>query len=798
MISNYLKTSLRNMLRNKSFSIINISGLTIGLVTFLAISLYVIDEFSYDRFHENKDRIYRAVINADFDGKTEKWGGAPNLLAPTSMKEIPEVEKATRVFHHNFGDLGFISTGEEKFSEPLLYFADPEIFTVFTIPLLKGNPAKVIDRPGTVVLSQTAARKYFGDTDPIGKTLTVDNSILLEVTGIYKDFPSNSFLKCQLIASFSSNWFGLEKNQSWGNASFDTFFLLHNGIPQKAVDQKIEAMLDKNIPKSDRWFTIALQPLTDIRLHSGDLNASFDRREYGDMNQVKVLTALALIVLLIASINYMNLTTAQSQRRNKEVGIAKTLGATHYQLKWKFYFEASMYVFLSMIASIIVFTVILPLFNSLSGKNITMEHFTSFPFLLAFIAIWFLLTLISGFYPAMYLSSFSPISTLQKTANSSGQATLRKGLVVMQFSASIILIICSIVFYKQMDFIRNQKLGYQPEQVIAIMVSGAKDRDQVISVKTAYESLSDVTKVARSQSFPGMGTSMRNIVRDASDNHGSSMLTMRATSDVLDVLNIKLIAGKTLPETKGPKDTTIQVVINKATADYLLQSPEDLIGKRVQIQGFSDTPTEVVGVTEDFHYNSLHQKITPFSFHNAPSEGLTYLLVKVSTNDLTSTIKQLESVYKKIIPSAFEYSFVDEHLAALYQSEQTLSRVVLLFASLAILIACLGLYALAAFTAEQRVKEIGIRKVLGASVPHLVGLLSKDFMKLVLIAFLIGTPASYYIMQQWLEGFAYKTTMDISIFIIAGIVTAAIAWFTVSFESIRTASTNPVNSLRSE
>jgi putative ABC transport system permease protein len=799
MIFNYLKISFRSMLRHKSFSIINIAGLTIGLVTFLAISLYVVDEFSYDQFHTNKDRIYRAVIHADFDGQVHTWGGAPNLLAPVAMKEIPEVEKATRVFHHNFGDLGFISTDTEKFSETQLFFADQEIFDVFTIPFVKGNSAKALDRPGTVVISESAAKKYFGEHDPVGKTLTVNNSTVLEVTGVYKDFPSNSFLQCQLIASFASNWFGLEKNQSWGNASFDTYFLLHEGTSKENVQQKVVDMLGKNIPKEDQWFTIALQPLTDIRLGSGELNSTFDRRVYGDLNQVKILSALALIIILIAAVNYMNLTTAQSQRRNKEVGISKTLGASHFHLKGKFYFEAMMFVLVSMLLSIAIFSLLLPFYNSLSGKTITMEFVGSLWFWIGFISVWMTLTFLSGFYPAMYLSSFSPKMALQNTNHSGGQATIRKGLVVLQFSASIILIICSIVFYKQMNFIRNKKLGFNSEQVIAVMVSGAKDRDQVAAVKTAFESLSDVVNVSRSQSYPGMGTSMRTILKEGSnDQQGASLLTMRASSETLDVLSIKLLAGKTLPETKEPGDTTVQVVVNKATADYLMTTPENLIGRKVLIQGFGNGPIEVVGVTEDFHYNSLHQKISPFCIHNAPTESLTYLLVKVNTSDLPRTLTHMENTFKKIIQSAFEYTFLDDHLAAMYKSEQTLSRVVLLFSSLAIFIACLGLYALASYTAEQRVKEIGIRKVLGATVLHLVGLLSKDFMKLVLIAFLIGVPAGYYLMNRWLESFAYKITIDVSIFIIAAVVTAAIAWFTVSFESVRTATSNPVNSLRSE
>ncbi len=797
MLRNNLKIILRTLVRNKTFSLINILGLSIGLLTFLAISLYVVDELSFDRFHEKKDRIYRAIISATWDGQTMKWGGSPNKLGPTAAKEIPEVEKTARVFHHNFGDIGFISTETEKFSENKLFFADPEIFDVFTIPLIKGNSEKALDRAGTIILSESAAKKYFGNSDPIGKTLSVDNALNLEVTGIYKDFPSNSFLQCQLIASFSSNWFGKEQNQNWGNASFDTYFLMHEGVSVQTGNKKIADLLDHNIPKADRWFTIALQPLLDIRLHSGDLTASIDSREYGDYKQVKILIGLALIILLIAAVNYMNLTTAQSQRRNKEVGVSKTLGATYGQLNRKFYFEASVFVLLSLLISFTFFTVALPLFNEISGKNISIDFINQGWFWISFGTLWVLLTFISGVYPAFYLSSFSPKLALQRTAGSGKQASIRKGLVVFQFSVSIILIICSLIFYKQMNFIRDKKLGYQPEQVIAVMVSGTKDLDQITAVKTEFESLAEVKKVTRSQSYPGIGTSSRNIVREGETDKGAGILTTRATSEVLDVLGIKLLAGKTLSENKDPKDTVVQVVINKATADYLLLSPEEVIGKRVNIQGF-DGPTVVVGVTEDFHFASLHQKIGPYCFHNAKNEGYTYLLVKVDAKDLAGTVKHLEDIYKKIVPSAFEYSFLDQQMAKLYQTEERLSNIVLLFAGLAVFIACLGLYALASFTAEQRIKEIGVRKVLGASVLQIVNMLSKEFIMLVLIAFAIGIPVGYYLMNNWLEGFEYRTNLDFIVFIVAGAGAIIIAWATVSFESFKAARRNPVDSLKSE
>lgn len=795
MLLNYLKIALRTMLRYKSFSIINVVGLTLGLTAFLGISLYVADEMSYDNFHVNKDRIYRGVSTFGSGNESRKMGSTPNKLATTAVKEIPEVEKAARYFHHNFGDLAFISRDTENFSEPNLFYADPELFDILTFSFVKGN-ATELAKPGVVVISQTAAQKYFGESDPMGQTLMVDGNLQLEVTGVYKDLPSNSSLSPALIASFSSNWFGQERTQSWSNASFDSFFLLHEGVSQQAAEEKITAMVERNVPADQRRSTITLQPLLDIRLHSGDFDPS-DRRQYGDLKQVKILTALASIILIIAAVNYMNLSTAQSQRRNKEVGITKTLGATFFQLTRRFYIEASVFVLVSLLVSLALFSILLPTFNQLSGKAITMSFASSGVFWIGFAAVWFVLTLMAGLYPALYLSSFSPKLALQKLTPSGGQAFIRKGLVVFQFSISIILIICSVVFYKQMMYIRDKKLGYEPEQVLAITTAPAKDRDQVLAVKTAYEGLTDVVQVARSQSYPGNYASGRAIYKPG-DEEGTPIQTVRATHEALGVLNIKLLAGTTLPETKDPADTTTQLVVNRATVDYLGLTPEQAIGQRVSVMGFGQV-TEIVGVVENFHFNSLHQAIKPFCFHNTnQSEPLRYLLVKVNTGNLTATLKQLENTYQKNINASFEYLFLDEHLNTLYRSEQNLSKVVLVFAGLAIFVACLGLYALAAFTTEQRTKEIGIRKVLGASVTNVISLLSRDFMTLVLIAFVIGIPAGYYMMDKWLQAFAYRTDITVVVFIAAGLISMLIAGATVSVESLRAARTNPVKSLRSE
>jgi len=793
MIINYLKIALRNFQRNKVFSLINILGLTFGLIAVLGISLYVVDEFSYDRFHEKRHRIYRAIINAEFDGQSVSWGAVPNKLGPAAAGVIPEVEEATRIFHHSFGDIAFISTDKDQFSETKLFYADPQIFNVFTIPLIRGTEDQVLQRPETVILSETSARRYFGEENPIGKTLLVDNVRRYEVTGVFKDFPPNSFLKCELIASFASIGFGKPENQNWGNASFDTFFLLNEGAQPQTVDKKMAELLEREIPQEDRWFTISLQPLLDIRLHSAALTSSIDRREYGDYAQVKILIALALVILIIAAANYMNLTTAQAQRRNKEVGVSKTLGATFADLNAKFYFEASVFVLISMAISVVVFLAALPLFNDISGKAISASFISQSWFWLSFTGLWVLLTLIAGCYPAFYLSSFSPKSALLNTSHAGGQSSIRKGLVVMQFSISIMLMICAAMFYKQVTFMRDKKLGFQPDQVIAVMVSAAKDKQQVSSLKTELESLSEVKSVAHSQAYPGISTSGYTVTPIGSEN-GASIAATKASHEILDVLGIKLLAGKTLPENKDPRDTTVQVVVNKSTADYLGFTPEEAIGRKVNI--FWNQPTEIVGVTEDFHYASMHQSIGNYCFNNSRDNKYIYLLVKVQSNNLSATIDKLESTFKKIIPATFEYTFIDQQLAKLYQAEERLTSVVLFFSGLAIFIASMGLYALAAFTAEQRIKELGIRKVMGASVFQLVVMLSREFITLVIIAFVIGIPLGYYLMSNWMEGFAYKTNLDASIFVIAGALALLIAWITVSFESFKAARRNPVESLK--
>ncbi len=795
MLKTYFKVIVRSLARNKTFSLINLLGLSIGLMCFILIGLYVVDEFSFDRYHEKADRIYQVTIAAGFNGKTQKWNGVPNMTAPTLSREIPEIEKAVRILQNNFTGKAFVSSENIKSTENHMVWADPTLFDIFTIPFIKGDPSTALVRPHTVVISEATAIKYFGSLDVIGKDLKIDkDSLDFEVTGVIKNTRSNSRLQFPIIASFTGSWG--DKNESWGNASFETFLLLHENVSPATVEKKIAEALVRVIEKDNRWFSLEIHPLEKIHLQYADVQ-DITGASKGDRSQLNILIGLGLIIILIAAVNYMNLATAQSQRRYKEIGINKALGATSQQLARKFYLETNVFVFLAMVIGVGFVVLALPYFNSITGKNFSETFLSSGWFWISFLSVWFILTLLAGFYPALYLSAFSPKDVLKGSLSGlGGNSSLRKALVIVQFSVSIILIISTLILYQQLGFIRAKKLGYQPEQVIAIGTSGAENKSQVNSLKAALEALPFVSSAARSQAYPGVSASGRTLPSLDGQGEGKPLQTVRATPEVLNALGIKLLAGKTLPE-KMAGDTTVQVVLNKTSVDFLGLTPEDAINRHVRVAGFQ-YGVEIVGVTEDFHFSSLREPIGAYAFHNAPSEGYVVLLVKLQTDNLTESIGQIETEFKKIIPSAFEFAFLDQQLQTLYNGEEQLAKIILIFSGLAIFIACLGLYALAAYTTEQRTKEIGIRKVMGASVFQLSNMLSKDFLKLVMISFLIAAPIGYYAMTVWLQGFAYRVEINLLIFVIAGIVSVLIAWFTVGFESFKAARSNPIKSLRSE
>ncbi len=797
MVETYLKIFLRGFVRNKVFSFINLLGLSVGLTCAVLIALYVVDEFAVETHHAKLDRIHLLTTEASWGGQTQKWTGVPNAAAPTIAKEIPEVERAVRMFAHEFGNLAFVASEDVKSSEKTLGWADPDIFEVLTYTFLQGDPATALTRPNTAVVSQSAARKYFGSADPIGKTLTVDKMAPLEVTGVYTDPPATSRFQYPIIGSFASHYFGDERNQSWGNASFETYLLLQPGADAAEVERKIEAMLVNQLPGDNKWFTLHLKPLKDVYIYLGDVQDYYhaDGRR-GDINQLRILSGLGLIVILIAAFNYMNLATAQSQRRFKEIGVSKTLGASSRHLARKFYMETAVFVLIALVTSLLLCVAILPAFNAIVGKNVSTDFLLAPWYWGAFAAVWVTLSLVAGFYPAFYLSSFSPKAALKSVPDSGGGLTLRKSLVVLQFAASTVLIISALMLYQQLVFMRDKKLGYRPEQVIAVRTTGAESREQILSLKAAYEQLPDVLSVSRAQSYPGGTASGRSIPPLSGEGDGLSIRTVRADDRVVESLGIRMLAGTGLPEIKAAEDTTVQVVVNQVITDFLGISPEEAVNRVVQVHGFGRVT--IAGVMENFHFASLKEAIGGICYHNARTEGMNYLLVKVKTDHLTETLRTLETTYQSMVPTAFEYTFLEQRLQALYQSEEQLAQVILLFAGLAIFVACLGLYALAAFTTERRTREIGIRKTMGASVLQLSNLLTKEFIRLVAMSLLLAIPFGYYAVDQWLAGFAYRVGMDWMVFVGAGLVSMVIAWLTVGFESVKAAMANPVEALRSE
>lgn len=796
MFRNHIKLAWRNLKTNSMFSVINILGLSLGLAITILLFLFITYERSYDTNYVNKDAIYRTLVKTDESYDNQVYCTSPAALAPALKADIPEVKYAARMLKHGFGETAFIKIEESNFLEKELYWCDPELFSIFGIPFLKGNSSTALNRPNTVTLSQSTAKKYFGDTNPIGKIITVDNNKELEVTGVFEDFPSNSTLHCNAIASFSSSW--AAKNPSWSNSSFETYIQLNDNASVASVELQMQAVLDKNVDKEGQWFSLGLQPLSEVHLYSADYSNSYSNR-IGDINEIQNLSFLALLILIIACINYMNLMTARSQKRAKDVGINKTLGATSKSLVFRFYAETGLITLIALVIGVLMAFAAVPIFNLITEQQLNVSLLLSVELFIGLLVFWVVTTLFAGSYPAFYLSGSSAKAILNpEFKRSGGIINIRKGLVVLQFAASVVLIVGVIVIYQQLQFMQSKKLGYDPENTVAISTMGIREKEKATTLVHEFKSLSNVSETALAQGFPGVSVSGRMIFKSSNDENGMQLKTNRVDAEAIGLLQLKFLSGKSLPSIKQEGDTLIDVVLNKKAIGYLGYTPEEAIGKKVLIGGFRGNAA-IIGVVDDFNFESLHQSIGGYAFHNAKTESKSFALVRFSSTSLSNIIDQLESKFKSVAPdSAFEYVFLDKSMEHLYAQERKAATMGLIFCVLAIFVACLGLFGLAAFTAEQRKKEIGVRKVLGASVMNITQMLSKDFVKLVMIALVIGFPIAYWLMNDWLQKFAYRINIGWETFLIAGVSALLIALFTVSFQSIRAALMNPVKSLRTE
>lgn len=774
MFRNYLKVALRNLWKQKTFSAINVIGLATGLCCFLLIAMYVVDELSYDRFNKKASRIYRVSSDIKFNGSEMHFTQTPDLMGETLIKDYPEIETYTRVFVNSGAKL--VKKGTEFINESNVAHVDSTFFNIFTVPAIHGNTQVALNEPNTVVLTKSTALKYFGTTDVLDKTLETNdnNSTVYKVKAVVEDVPKNSHFKFDFF--FSMKNVNYEWNQHLSN-NFHTYLLLKPGVDAEtfgkmALNQYVEKYVlpaakqfmeigsMEEFKKAGNYLEYSLTPLTKLHLYS---DRNYELSPVGNIQYIYIFSAVAIFILLIACVNFMNLTTARSANRAKEVGIRKVLGTERKALIAQFLSESTLMVILSMVIALALTAAVLPLFNDVANKSISFQSLLSPVILPLLILLPFVVGLMAGSYPAFYLSSFRPIMVLKgRFGNKRG--TLRSALVVFQFATSIILIIGTIVVYRQLNFIQTKELGFKKDQVLIINDAYALNRN-VDAFKNDVLQLPGVESGTLSSYLPVSNSSRSDNTYSSTpvmdSKTGLNMQAWEVDYDYLKTMGMSLSKGRNFSKDFGSDSSG--VIINEATAKILGYA--DPIGKNLY-RNTNDGRTfkyEIIGVVNNFNFETLKQPIGPLGFFLAPSTGLASF--KIRDANVTTLLKSIEAKWKTMAPGMpFSYRFLDESFNDMYRDEQRIGKIALTFSVLAILIACLGLFGLAAFVAEQRTKEIGIRKVLGASVNGLVGLLSKDFVKLVVIAFVIAAPVAWYFMHKWLQDFEYRISINWGVF----------------------------------
>ncbi|MFT3750367.1 MAG: ABC transporter permease [Agriterribacter sp.] len=803
MFKNYLKTAWRNIRKHKLFSFINILGLAIGIATFFIIMLYVQDEMSYDRFNKKAGRIARIIFQANVNGGKINESVVMAPVAQTLKNDFPEVEDATRIVNTGMPKVQY---NGKIFKNDRLAMVDPNIFSVFTLPMIKGDAATALLQPHNIVLTKTTAEKYFGTDDALGKMLLINgDSALYKVTGVMADIPANSHFYFEILASMAS--YPDATSDSWMYGGFHTYILLKPGADIKKMESRLPAMVEKYMgPQIQTQMGLSLeqfrtkgnqlgftlQPLTAIHLNS---NTSNEFEPGGNISYVYIFAGVAIFMLIVACINFINLSTAGASKRAKEVGVRKVAGSGRFDLIKQFLSESVLITFFALAVAFLLVKIFLPAFNHISEKELS---FTIKP-VLAFIGLGLVVGLTAGIYPAFYLSSFKPILVLKgKVATGNKTFGLRSGLVVFQFFISVALIIGTIVVYQQMKFIQNKDLGYNKEQLITIPNSYLLgNKEQVFK----QQLLQDPRVTGATVSFyKPAGPSYYN--NALAYPQGNDRLIVNGVDYHIDdqyipVMGMHMVSGRNFSKDFATDSSAI--ILNETAATALGWNAETALNKtliRQNSQRGNNYAYHVVGVVKNFNFKSLHENITPLFMTLYPEGGLIFKIKTADVAGLLDAMKTTWDSYKTGEP--FEYNFMDDLYNKTYAAEQKTGTVLNIFSLLTIFIACLGLFGLVTYTAEQRTKEIGIRKVLGASVSQVTQMLSKDFLKLVLIASLIAFPVAWWGMSTWLQSFAYRINISWWVFVVAGIAALLIALLTVSFQAIKAAVANPVEALRSE
>ena len=800
MLKNYLKIAVRNLLKYKTYSFINIIGLAIGLAACMLIALYVSYELSYDTYNQKADQIYRVCTNVFFEGGKFNTALSPPPLGAALVHDFPEVIQYTRLLPNpNM----LIRYKNNVFNETRFFWADSTIFDVFTIPFIEGDPKTALSQPHTVVLTETLAKKYFGNEDPMDKIMNFEDGTPYTVKGVVKNCPANSHFHYDMFASMASIEAG--RTNFWISNSFYTYIVLRKSASEAGLQTKLPELVKKYVgpqlyqvsgiqfedwEKKGNSYEFFLQPLTSIHLHS---NLSNEIEPNGDIEYVYVFSIIAVFILLIACINFMNLATARSVTRSKEVGVRKVLGSNKAQLVKQFLLESILLTFLAIVVAIALVEVFVPSFGSFAGKQLHTSYLNNLLTIPALVVTVLIVGLAAGGYPAFFLTSFQPVKVLKGNAREVRGNWMRSGLVVFQFTISIILFIGTFIIYGQLKYIQDKRLGFDKEHVLVIQRAWALE-DHAQTFKDELLKNSQVVSASNTNNLPGQLFSQTIFKLENAPASQQYVMGMMSTDyDFAKTLRLELESGRYFSR-ENPTDSLAVVINERAVKTLNLKDP---LGKRIILSG-QNKSYNIIGVLKDFNFESLHQKIKPLVVFLYRGQT-AYLPVRIRPSDISGTISFIKNEWKKFVPNKpFEYYFLDEEVGRLYRSDQKTGEIFTAFSFLAIFIACLGLFGLAAFTAERRTKEIGIRKALGASIPAVIFLLSKEFTKWVLIANVIAWPVAYYVINNWLKDFAYKINITPWVFLFSGIIALVIALLTVSFHAIRAATANPVKSLRYE
>ena len=826
MLKNYLLIAWRNILRNKTNSIINVSGLAIGIASVIMITLYVHDETQYDKFFNNANRIYQVDLDGMMGGQGGVLSNTPPAVGPALQKSFPEIEAYTRFYVMGdeviSNDAG--SKMQNHFTEKKFLAVDSNFLQVFDYAILEGDPKTCLQQPHSIVLTQTTAKKYFGSENPIGRNLILDQyKDPFAVTAVLKDIPSQATIQfdlliptaaCPPVKRFSWSWVWLQMN---------TYVLLNKNVSTdpaniKQLVSKFPEMVrvqaasafkrigqpyDEFIKKGNKW-DFFLQPLTEVHLYSANIGSQF-LYTLGDIKNVYIFSAIAFFIIILACVNFMNLSTAQATRRAKEVGIRKVLGSEKKQLIKQFLTEAMFYSFISTIISLILVAIFLPLFNSVSGKTLNFSSIFHSGIWFFILLLTFITGLLAGSYPAFYLTSFNPVQVLKGGVFKKNLSNLfiRNGLVVFQFTVSIALIICTIILFQQLQFSQEKDMGLKKDNVIVLPNAAKMESKTEETLCQQLQTIPGVLHAGITTSLPSMKSFGDNYIPEASGVQETLAKDIMINSFIVDeefipALKIQLLQGRNF--SKDFNDST-SVILNETAAKQI--GWKEPLGKTMTYTGNNDQRFKVIGIVKDFDVESIRNIMAPFALFHSSSKtydvGVSYLVASVDPKSTKKILTEMENKWKNFAPAIpFEYTFLDKSFEAMYNDDQRLGKVFGIFTTLSVFVACLGLFGLSVYTAERRKKEIGVRKVLGASVQSVVNLLSREFVKLIIIAAIIAFPIAWWAMNRWLQDFVYKITIQWWVFAFAALLAFMIAVLTISFQAIKAAIANPVKSLRTE